>query len=123
MSDELDRYVVYVSGCDHTHSHKITDLEYEHEMDSSTSVGGEWCLASDVDELETNYAEALAQKDSLQEDLDTLQEEYDAMEIKKSALEDSVSNLLADAEDHEVRGYYLIDDTEMNNLRDTFDEQ
>jgi hypothetical protein len=99
MSDELDRYTVYVSECDHTHGHKVSDLEDEHELDCSTSVAGEWCRADEVEQLEVDYAEALAEKDSLQEDLEKLQEEYNEMERRKTELEDAAGDVVSDGEE------------------------
>jgi hypothetical protein len=115
--DELDRYEVYVSQCDHCISQKASSLASEHETDSVINSVGDWCLATEVDTLEETYSETLAEKDSLQEDLDDLQTKYDA-------LLSSVDNLLADAnDDNDIRGYYLIDEDYIKDLNTVFDDQ
>ena len=112
--DELDRYDVYVSECDHCISIKTSDLEQDHELGVTSTDGGDWCDSSDVKSLEDEHSEALADKEVAESDLEALQEKFDK-------LLSAVDEVLLDANEHEIRGYYMIDNSYIDSLQEVFD--
>lgn len=110
----IDKFDIYVSHCDNSKSHKIGDLEQEHDLDHHLQPNGEWCKATDVDDLIKQYNDMESTNDDLQNDLDDLQKKYDK-------LFNQVDEVLSDADGNSVRGYYMIDDNLIDELQHIFD--